>query len=277
MTDCTWIDCQAIGSGKGGFNFAGQPSNTQLIGCRSEYSNYDGFAFSGAWTGGSAGGGCLMVSCTTDGNNRNGISVVATGDSPLTIVGYYSRRDGANVKAGGGGYAGLSCSGSTIPVIIDDVTVIPGIAQSEGTNSPDYGVSITGSSSTVSIAHGLVHGNVRGWYDDGTNTSILRGANLIERVGTQSSYTTSYNGLQVSATGLDMVGHALGVPTPRDHGLVAWSFDPAHVGGSSSDTVTSGAIYMAGLYVQRTATISTIYWGVYTAATTPTSGQNYIC
>jgi hypothetical protein len=277
MTDCTWIDCESIAAGKAGFNFGGQPSNTQLIGCRSEYSNYDGFAFSGAWTGGNANGGCLMVSCTTDGNNRNGISVTATGDSPLTIIGYYGRRDGANGKSGGAGYAGLSCSASTIPVIVDGITVIPGIANSGGVNSPEYGVSIADSSSTVSISNGLVHGYVLGWYDDGTNTHILRGANIIERYdGSQSSYSTAYNGLQTTATGLDMVGRSLGVPTPRDHGLVAWSFDPATVGGNSEDVVNSGEIYMAALYVSRTAAVSTIYWGVYTAATAPTSGENHI-
>ena len=291
MTDCTWIDCEAINCGGSGFNVAAQPSNSQLIGCRAEYSGLNGFTFSGTWTGGGAAGGCLVVSCTTDGNNHNGISVTAAGDSPLTIVGYYGRRDGANFTAGqnsglgGGGYAGLNCSGSTIPVIVDNLTVIPGVAHSGGTNSPEYGVSLNSGASTVSIAGGLVHGNSLGWYDDGTNLAILRGANVIERAGgttplnagsNPTGYTTSFNGLQVSASALDMGGHALGVPTPYDHGLVAWSLDPALVGGSSSDSIAEGEIYMAAVYVTRTASVSTVYWGVYTPAVGATASQNHV-
>lgn len=277
LTDSTWIDCEAIAGGSSGFSCSSQPSNVQFIGCRSEYNAQHGFAFSGAWAGSTAGGGCIMTGCTTDGNSRAGISVSATGDVPLNIVGHYSRRDGANGTSGGGGYAGLLCTGSTIPVLVDDLTVIPGVANGGGANSPQYGVSIVSSSSNVLVNAGLLHAATAGWNDDGSNSNVRYGSNIIERVGTQSSYSTTYSGLQASRGGLDMVGTALGVPTARDMGLIAWSFDPALFTGSSGDTAfTNGTQYLTAVYVPRVQAATKIYWGINTAATTPTSGQNWL-
>lgn len=276
MTDCTWIDCEAIGNGGDGFSIVAQPSNSQFLGCRSEY-NQNGFAFSGAWSGGNANGGGLMTGCTTDGNVRNGILITATGDNPLTIVGYYGRRDGSNGTLGGGSYAGINCTASTIPVTIDAPVVLTGIANGGGANSPQYGFSVTSSSSNVGVSNAVLYGATAAWNDDGTNTNIGRGANCVERVGTQASYTTTYTGLQVSRSGLDMVGEALGIPTPRDMSLIAWTFDPALAAGSSSDSlVTNGTQYLTGIYVSRSTAATKIYWGINTAASGVTAGQNWL-
>lgn len=276
QTDSTWIDCEALGCQKSGFLLAAQASNTKFIGCRSEYSNFNGWEISGTWTGASAAGGPTLIDCSTDGNNRNGILVTATGDSPLSIIGGSFRRDGANGTSGGGNYAAIQCTGSTIPVKIVSPMVFPGVAQTGGANSPQIGFAVNGSSANVSVDGGVLHAATTAWSDDGTNSNIGRGANVLERVGTEASYTSTYTGLQVSRGGLDVVGEALGMPTPRDTGLVAWSHDPAFTSQASGDTMTSGVIYMAAVYVARTQAVTKIYWGIGTAAGTPTSGQNFI-
>jgi hypothetical protein len=217
-----------------------------------------------------------MTACSTDGNVKSGVSITATGDSPLLINGLYARRDGANGTSGGGGYAGVLCSGSTIPVILDDVIVIPGVAQTGGANSPQYGVAITSSAANVSVRGGLLHAATTGYYDDGSNINIRRGPNIVERVGTQTSYTTAFNGLQIASNGLDMVGEALGIPTPRDSGLVAWTCDPRSVTGSSGDTVpSSGVWYLSAFYVPRTVPVTSVYFGVVAAASGQTAGENF--
>lgn len=280
MTDTTWIDVESIGSSKSGFLLNAQPSNSVFIGCRSEYSNWNGFEISGTWTGSNTGGGgCQLIGCSTDGSNRNGILITATGDTPLSIIGGYYRRDGANGIAGGGSYAGIQCTGSTIPVEITQPTVLTGLANAgigQSVPGPQYGFAVNASSSNVVVSGGMLYGNTQAWIDDATNTNILRGANVIERVGGQTGYSTAFHGLQSSLSALDFQGHTVGLPTPFESGMVAWSHDPAFTSQSSGDTMTSGVIYLAAVYVQRATSITKIYWGVGTAAATPTAGENFI-
>jgi len=277
MTDCTWIDAEAIGNTGNGFNLSGQPSNSQFIGCRAEYNGGSGFSFSGAWTGGGGNGGCILTGCTTDGNVKNGISVTATGDSPLIINGGYLRRDGSNGTSGGAGYAGINIAAATIPVLIDQVAVLTGTANAGGVNSPQYGISVTASSANTVVQGGILYGNTAAWNDDGSNTNLLRGPNVIERIGTQSSYTTAFNGMQVSDTGLAMAGHALGVPTPNDHGLIAWTCDPRMAAGSSGDTaMAAGVIYLDAFFAPSPRTATKIYWGTQVAGANLTAGQCYL-
>lgn len=280
MTDCTWIDVETIGSGKSGFLLAAGPSNSKFIGCRSEYSNWNGWEFSGSWTGSSSGGGCTLVDCSTDGNNRNGILVTATGDSPLSIIGGSYRRDGANVTSGGGNYAGIQATGSTIPVHITQPIVIPGIAQTGGVNSPEYGFSVNGSSSNITVSGGVLHAATQAWIDDGTNSNIGRGANVLERVGTESSYTSASHGLQASLAApptwdagagsvYSLVANRL---LPEDLGFITATADLDAF--SSTVAMASGTLYLAKVVIRRPTTVTNIVAMVTGAGATLTSGQN---
>jgi hypothetical protein len=285
MTDTTWIDCETLGAGKSGWLFAAQPSNTKLIGCRSEYSNWNGYEFSGTWGGSNTGGGgCELIGCSTDGNNRNGVLVTATGDTPLTIIGGHYRRDGANGTAGGGGYAGIQATGSTIPVTITQPQVLTGLANSgsgQTTPGPQYGVAVTSSSSNLTVNGGIVYGNTQAWFDDGTNSNIGRGANLTERVGGQTGYTTAYHGLQAtlatpptwdSGPGSQLYSLIADLLLPEDLGFIA----ATGLMGEFNSTVAlaSGTLYIQKTILRVPKTVTNITVDVTSGGNTLTSGQN---
>lgn len=282
MTDTTWIDVESIAAGKSGWLLAAAPSNSKFIGCRSEYSNWNGWEISGAWTGGTAAGGPTLTDCSTDGNNRNGILITATGDSPLTVIGGSFRRDGANGTSGGGGYAAIQCTGSTIPVTIVSPTVYPGVAQTGGANSPQYGFAVGSSSSNASVGGGVLHAATQAWYDDGTNTNISRGANIIERVGTESSYTTAFHGLQSSlaapptwdsGAGSTVYSLVADTPLPEDQSLIAWTYDPALQ--NASNNPTGGVVYLIRFVLRRPLTVTNVILGVASAPSGLTTGENF--
>jgi hypothetical protein len=73
----------------------------------------------------------------------------------------------------------------------------------------------------------------------------------------------------------DVAGNALGVATPHSHGLVAWAFDPALAGTATA--VGAGIVNMSALYIQKSASVTQIYWGTgSTQGATPTAGQNFV-
>lgn len=278
MTDSTWIDCEAIGCQKSGFLLASQPSNSKFIGCRSEYSNFNGWEFSGAWTGGTANGGCTLTDCSTDGNNRNGILSIATGDSPLTIIGGYFRRDGANGTAGGGNYAGIQVTGGTIPIRIVSPTVFPGVANTSGANSPQIGFAVNGTSANVSVDGGVLHAATTAWSDDGTNSNVGRGANVLERVGTEASYTSAFHGLQ---TALSSITWDSGPSTPvisvldndlspEEIGYILGTVRPETL--TSTQTLVSGTVYLARVVARQSKTISSLTLCQTTIGTSMTVG-----
>ncbi|MEU1554315.1 hypothetical protein ABZ517_16550 [Streptomyces scabiei] len=61
---------------------------------------------------------------------------------------------------------------------------------------------------------------------------------------------------------------------PADLGLKAWSYDPA--AASNSQAVTSGIVYLSGIYVRKAMTVSTLVYAQMTAGTSPTAGANWI-
>lgn len=283
-TDSTWIDCEALGCLKSGFLLASQPSNSKFIGCRSEYSTWNGFEISGTWTGANyGGGGATMVDCSTDANNRNGILITATGDSPLSIIGGNYRRDGWNGGAAGSGYAAIQCTGSTIPVKITAPMTQTGFGEASGQTvpSPQYGLAVISSSSTVSVEGGTLHGNTAAWFDDGSNSSVQRGANVVERVGGQTGYTTAFHGLQASLatpptwdSGPSTQQYSLVAarPMPEDLGYIALTGD--HDAFSSTVAPSTGVIYLAKVVIRRPVTATNIVVFVTSAGATLTSGQN---
>lgn len=67
---------------------------------------------------------------------------------------------------------------------------------------------------------------------------------------------------------------ALGIAQPREHSLVAWTFDPAHV--SSGKAGIAGTVYLAAVYVPQAVSVTKIYWGNNTAGAGATASQNFV-
>lgn len=64
------------------------------------------------------------------------------------------------------------------------------------------------------------------------------------------------------------------VPSPSDHGLAAWSYDPTVA--VTTLTPVLGTVYLSALYIRQQVTISKLWFLLGTAATTPTAGQSWI-
>ncbi|MFE2046803.1 right-handed parallel beta-helix repeat-containing protein, partial [Streptomyces sp. NPDC059477] len=186
MTDITFVDCQAIGCGANGFEIA-NAANSQMIGCRAEWNVGNGVHVTGNWATGTGSGGMLLGDCSTDRNGANGVLVDATGNPPIQIDNLHTRRDGRNLGAGGGGYAGLKVDTAGVPVIVGMVTCYPGVDDNgTQTNSPQYGVRVE-DSAYVSVDSGFLHAATAGWSDGGGNTVLRRGLNIGERTGTTAA------------------------------------------------------------------------------------------
>lgn len=191
MTDITMIDCQAIGCGADGFYIA-NAANSQAIGCRAEWCDDNGFHITGNWATGTGSGGMLFGDCSTDRNDKNGVLVDATGNPPLQFDNLHLRRDGRNLGAGGGGYAGLKVDDATTPVIVGLVTCYPGVDDNGAeTNSPQYGVRVEGST-YVSVATGFLHAATTAWSDGGGNTALRRGPNIGQRTGSTAAPVNAF-------------------------------------------------------------------------------------
>lgn len=77
------------------------------------------------------------------------------------------------------------------------------------------------------------------------------------------------------ATGLALTDLDSRYVTPMvEHGLVAWTYDPALA--VNSTVLTGGTVYLARVRPRSTASVTKIYWHVATVAVTPTSSQNEI-
>ncbi|MER5903014.1 glycosyl hydrolase family 28-related protein [Streptomyces mirabilis] len=181
-TDITLDDVQVIGCWAQGFVLT-NCTNAQLIACRAEWMGSHGFHITGAWGDWQGSGGMQMTGCSTDRNGQHGILVDATGNTPILISGLMTRRDGRNGGAGGGGYAGLAVIGATAPVTLDGIQCYPGVDDTGSTtNSPQYGARLSGAS-TVTLDNAFLHANTAGLYDDGTNTLVSLGGNIVTAAG----------------------------------------------------------------------------------------------
>ncbi|MET9909698.1 glycosyl hydrolase family 28-related protein [Streptomyces sp. NPDC006476] len=188
MTDLTAVDCQAIGCWATGWALTNMP-NSQLIGCRAEWCGNSGFHLTGSWGTGTGSGGMQLTGCSTDRNGFHGVLVDATGNTPMTITGLMTRRDGRNGGTGGGGYAGIAVISATVPVTIDGIQCYPGIDDNgSGTTSPQYGARFSGASA-VTLDNAYLHANTAGLSDDGTNTLISYGSTIITTAGATTSTT----------------------------------------------------------------------------------------
>lgn len=186
MTDLTAIDCQAIGCHATGWTLTAM-ANSQLNSCRAEWCGNQGFHLTGDWGTGTGSGGMQMTGCSTDRNGFNGVLVDATGNTPIQITGLEQRRDGRNGGDGGGNYAGLAIVGAAVPVTIDGIQCHPGIDDDGASaNSPQYGVRLSGAA-TVTLDNAYLHAATAGLYDDGTNTLLGLGANIVTNTGATAS------------------------------------------------------------------------------------------
>lgn len=186
-TDTTLYSCEAIGCGSNGFSI-NNCSNSHFTDCRSEFSGATGFAITGAWSTGNGAGGCILTSCSTDRNANHGLSVTATGSSPITINGFMARRDGSN----GTGF-GVNISGATCPVIIDNLHVYPGVDDGgTGILSPVTGVSVSTSTYT-SLVSGWIHAATTAITNGGGNTIFRVNPNIGLATGPVASPTYNYN------------------------------------------------------------------------------------
>lgn len=181
-TDLTLDDVQVIGCYAQGIVLT-NITNGQLLGCRTEWNGSHGYRITGAWGDWAGSGGMQITGCSTDRNGGHGLLVDATGNTPILISGMMTRRDGRNGGTGGGNYAGLAVVGATVPVTVHGVTCYPGVDDGgASTNSPQYGVRLSGASS-VMLDDAYLHAQTAGFYDDGTNTAVSVGPNIMTVAG----------------------------------------------------------------------------------------------
>lgn len=187
MTDSTFLNCQAIGCTVSGW-FIANAANSTFVSCRSEWNGQYGFHITSAWGTGQGSGGASFVGCSTDRNTQDGFRIDSTGNGPLLLSGITCRRDGRNVdNGGGGGYAGIRGNAATQPIVIDGLTVYPGVDDDGvGTASPQYGVSFNGCTA-VTVDHAWLHAASTAWHDGGTNALLRRGPTVVARTGSTSA------------------------------------------------------------------------------------------
>lgn len=273
MTDGYIRDCVASTNGLDGW-LLGPLGSLTMTGCQALFNTQHGFNVAG----GTQVGNVTMLGPLTDRNGRDGIHLgtsSGSGSPPIVLTGAVLNRDGRNGNTGGGSYAGLRIDGCANPVIVNGITVNTGVDDDgSGTNSPQYGASLTGSNAYVQLSGGYLHGNTAGLNNDGT-TTVFRRFNVDEATGSKTSPTFVYGqGVGTETSSLSVPGHALGIAQPPEHALIAWTHDPANV--ASGKAGTAGTVYLAAVYVPRTATATKIYWGNNTVGASATAGQNFV-
>lgn len=187
-TDHQFIACRTLGVRGHGYRLSAGP-NTQLIGCRAEWSAMSGFYLTGNWGTVQGAGGALLAGCSTDRNNQYGILIDSTGSAPHTISGGMLRRDGRNgfPGAGGGGFAALRVSSATTPVIVTGLHTYPGVGDDGlGVNSPERGLSAA-ASTYVSVSGSYLHADTTPFHDGTGNTQLLRGPAVGTATGTTAA------------------------------------------------------------------------------------------
>jgi lysophospholipase L1-like esterase len=245
VPDTTLTDCNSLGATNQGFLFQGF-MNGQGTNLRAEWSGQHGFLFSsGYWGTGQGSGGMILTNITTDRNGMNGVYVDSTcrGSGTLQFNGLTCRRDGRGVNAAGGGsYAGFAVdSANTMPVVVDNLSVYPGVDDGGGgTLSPQFGVNCPGTTTPVVISSGYVHA--------ATTALNVGSACLVDsRIGTATGPTASPTRVapvQATGGGAHAATHAIGgsdVLTPDAIGAVASTLR-GPIGGSAITTGVTGTV-----------------------------------
>jgi len=82
----------------------------------------------------------------------------------------------------------------------------------------------------------------------------------------------TFNG--VTSLGSANIGAALSTWGPQDVGLLAWVAEPGLITGTAISIATR--IYLIGVQIRQTTLISNLWCHINVAATTPTTGQNFL-
>jgi hypothetical protein len=243
--DGHWTNCQAIGAGNFGWSVNGT-TNSLFTACRADFAVNDGWAVTGSWSTGAGSGGCQWIGCSTDRNGHSGVNVTATGSVPMFFDGLMCRRDGYSSTSGG--FAGLRLNGATVPVTVDGITVWPGPADDgSGNVTPQYGISMVGSSAYLQVASGYVQGVAASVNNDGTNTYAGISGEVIKASGPntaavfdgQATSAARVSEVDVTNTGTETTLVTLTLPTGS---LRAGSSYRINVMGSCSTLSTSGTL-----------------------------------
>ena len=206
----------------------------------------DGWAVTGSWSTGAGSGGCQWIGCSTDRNGHSGVNVTATGSVPMFFDGLMCRRDGYSSTSGG--FAGLRLNGATVPVTVDGITVWPGPADDgSGNVTPQFGVSVVGSSGYMQVASGYVQGVAASVNNDGTNAyvGISRDCILASGPNTAAVFDGQANSAAITAevdvanTTTETTLVTLAAPTG---GLRAGTTYRINVMGTCQNQATSGTL-----------------------------------
>lgn len=270
MTDCTWYHLEAIGNGQYGFSLAGSPSNSHFDSCRAEWNGLDGYSLSGTWGSGTGSGGVLFTGCSTDRNANNGMNVTATGTVPVIINGLMLRRDGRNGGTGGGSYAGFSATSASIPVIVNGISVFPGVDDNgTATLSPEYGVSFSGST-YVQILSGYIQGATAG-INGTVSGSQLIAPNVIVANGSTGGPSTQLtdfyrvsSGIIQSDNDIQLVSGWITAQRFNASGITGATAASRYVGATTSGPPTSGTFLTGDFVIDQSG-----YMWICTAGGTP--------
>lgn len=255
--DTTLIDCLAVNSASHGFYVAG-PGELLMVGCRAPFNKGRGYYLTGT-----SYGNVLLSACTTDRNEQSGVYIDCT-RQPIVLSGLTLRRDGRNGNGGGGGYAGLYVSGATAPIIADAISTETGQDDDgTGTMSPQYGLRVVNSTSVV-VDSGVLWGNTAAILDGGGNTNLRVAPAVVRGTGSSNSPTWSY------------APDGGSFPSPADHNLLGWSFDPALAINTSSAALTSGVEFQTKIRLTAPATVSNVLLAISAAGATLTAGQSFV-
>lgn len=252
MTDGYIRNCIAATNGQDGW-LMGPFGSLTFDSCQALFNGWHGLNIGG----GTNVGNLTINNFLTDRNGRDGIHLgpsSGSGSPPIILAGITLNRDGKNNNTGGGAYAGLRIDGCANPVIVNGITVNTGVDDGgAGVNSPQYGISLTGTNAYVQLNGGYAHGNTAGINDDGT-TTVLRRLNVDEATGPRATPTFVYGtGPSTAALGW-LLPNAATVPATPSTGAVLY-------GGTSRGVIKhasglNGTIPLSGAGKTSTTTVS---------------------
>lgn len=170
---------------------------------------------------------------------------------------------------------------SNTGVLVDATTIL--LEHVDIESAPGIAVDITANGHGTTLVNPYLEAN-------GTNIRIASGAVSPTIVGGTNESATTANLTDNGGVGTTILGvrngsvpynhgasNTLRIPDnaqqPADHGLVAWSFDPACI--SNGTLVTNGTAYFVRVPIRYTTSVSKIWTIVTAAAVTPTAGQNF--
>ena len=163
-------------------------ANSRFDNCRAEWSGGYGLWYTGTVWNGNGSGGCIFSNFSTDRNGWDGVRIDATGAGPVVFTNLMLRRDGRNGGSGGGGYSALNVHSAAIPITIGTISVYPGTDDNgSGTNSPQNGISVSGSSYVQVVGGGYVQAATTALSIGTGNTFCYVNPAIVTSTGTTSA------------------------------------------------------------------------------------------